>query len=66
MTIPTHPRRPSPANPRQIIGNPAAYAHMPEKLRARLFTLAWYAAKSQQGHPVLQTRLQGPCSGNAA
>lgn len=66
MPLPRSPHPIAPANPRRIIGNPGAYAHMPEPLRRRLFTLAWIAAKSQAGQPVLQTRLCGHGSGDAA
>lgn len=55
------------ADPRAIIGNPGALAHLPEPMRTRIFTVAWYAAKSQQGHPAIQSRLRpGPTSGEAA
>lgn len=70
MTTPSKPARIL-ADPRQIIGNPGDYAHLSEAARTSIFTLAWFAAKSQQGHPVIQSRhrpgpTSGPTSGEAA
>lgn len=41
---------------RAIIGNPAAYAEVPDAERRRVFDLAWSVLKSQTGNPALQHR----------